>query len=70
MTNFALNKKVKKQNKILQTISFIIFSDFLMFYQIPLSPHLKRCAIIASKHGIYKLPHDLRNDLRLRILGN
>ena len=70
MTNFALNKKVKKQNKILQTISFIIFSDFLMFYQILLSPHRKRCGIITSKHGIYELPHDFWNDLRLRILGN
>ena len=41
-----------------------------MFYQISLSPQVKRCAIITYKHGIYKLPHELRNDLRLRILGN
>ena len=44
-----------------------------MFYQIFLSPQVKRCAIITYKHGIYKLPHELPNDLRLkdlRKLGN
>ena len=25
---------------------------------------------ITYKHGIYELPHELSNDLRLRILGN
>ena len=49
---------------------FIIFSDFLMFYQIFLSPQVKRCGTITYKHGIYKLPHELSNDLTLRILGN
>ena len=48
------------------TIIFIIFRDFSMFYQIFLSPQVKRLAIITYKHGIYELP----NDLRLRILGN
>ena len=38
---------------------FIIFLDFLML-----------CAIISNKHGIYKLPHKLLIDLKLRILGN
>ena len=51
-------------------ISFIIFLDFLMFYQIILSQQVKRWAIITYKHGIYQLPHELPNDLRLRILGN
>ena len=46
-------KKIKKQNKILQAISFIIFLDFLMFYQIFVSPQMERCAIITYKHGIY-----------------
>ena len=41
-----------------------------MIYQIFLSPQLKRCAIITYKHEIYELPHELPNDLRLRILGN
>ena len=49
---------------------FIKFRDFLMFYQIILSPQVKPCAIITYKHGIYKLPHKLPNDLRLRKLGN
>ena len=41
-----------------------------MFYQIFLSSQVKRCSIITYKHGIYKLPHELPNDLRLRKLGN
>ena len=36
-----------------------------MFYQIFLSPQVKRCAIISYKNGIYELPHELPNDLRL-----
>ena len=52
------------------TTSFIIFWNFSMFYQTFLSPQLKRCAIITYKHGMYELPHQLLNDLRLRILGN
>ena len=42
----------------------------LMFYQIFLSPQVKRWAIINYEHGIYELPHELPKDLRLRILGN
>ena len=49
---------------------FIIFWDFSMFYQTFFSPQVKRCAIIAYKHGIYELPNELPNDLRLRILEN
>ena len=33
---------------------------FETFYQIFLSPQVKRCAIITYKHGIYELPSDLR----------
>ena len=40
-----------------------------MFYQIFLSPQVNRCAIITYKHGIYELPQELPNDLRLKILG-
>ena len=40
-----------------------------MFYQIFLSPQVKRWAIITYKHGIYEVPHELPNDLRLRKLG-
>ena len=52
------------------TIIFIIFWDFLIFYQIFLSSKVKRCAIITYKHGIDKLPHELQNDVRLSILEN
>ena len=30
----------------------------------------KQCAIITYKHCMYELPHELRNDLRLRKLPN
>ena len=39
-----------------------------MFYQIFLSPQVKRSAIISHKYGIYELPHELPNDLRLEDL--
>ena len=50
-----------------------------MFYQISLSPQVKRLllinvvllrVIITYKRGIYELRQELQNDLRLRILGN
>ena len=40
-----------------------------MFYQILLSPQVKRSIITSNKNGIYKLPTDFMNNLRLRILG-
>ena len=60
----------RKNSKNDSAIRFIIFWDFSMFYQIFLAAQMKRCAIIDYKHGIYELPHELPNDLRLRILGN
>ena len=41
-----------------------------MFYQVFLSPQIKQWAIIAYKYGIYEFPHELPNDLRLKISGN
>ena len=35
-----------------------------------LSAQVKQNVIIINKHGIYELPHEFPNDLRLRILGN
>ena len=37
-----------------------------MFYQIFFLPQVKQCMIISYKHGIYKLPHKLPNDLRFQ----
>ena len=31
---------------------------------------VKRCVIVTYKHGIYELPQELPNDLRIRKLGN
>ena len=41
-----------------------------MLDEILLSPQVKQIVIISSKHGIYELPHDLWNDLGLKILWN
>ena len=41
-----------------------------MVEQIFLLPQVKRSLIISNKYGIYELPHELPNDLRLRIYGN
>ena len=60
LTIEAVNKD-KKQKKILQTIMFIIFWEFLMVEQIFLSWQVKQNVIISNK---------LWNNLRLSILGN
>ena len=41
-----------------------------MFYQIFLSPQVKLCAIVTHKYGMNEFPHELLNDVTLRILGN
>ena len=41
-----------------------------MFYQIFLSQQVKRWVIITYKNGIYELPQELPNDIRLKILRN
>ena len=41
----------------------IILWHFLMFYQIFFSPKVKYSAIISNKQGVYKLPHQLPNNL-------
>ena len=40
-----------------------------MFDQIFLTPQVKRSVIISNKPGIYELPHELLNAVKLRILG-
>ena len=40
-----------------------------MFDKISVSPQVKRIVILSNKHGIYELPHELPNDLRLKKLG-
>ena len=39
-----------------------------MFDQIFFSPQMKRNVIIGNNYGIFELPHQLLNNLRLRIL--
>ena len=49
---------------------FIILLAFFMYYQIFYSLQVKQYAIITYKHGIYELPNELPNNIKLRILGN
>ena len=60
----------EKFKEELPTIMLIIFWDILMDEQISFSPQAKRSVIICNKDGIYRWPHKLLNNLRLRILGN
>ena len=70
LTTGAVNKNIIKQKKIVQTIIDIIFEEFLTLYQNFFSPQGKRSIIISNKHGVYELPHELLNDLKLRTLGS
>ena len=70
----TMKMKLKMKNKSDRydinrpTIMEIILWDFLMLYQIFLLPQVKRSAIISNKQGVYEVPQELPNDLRLRIL--
>ena len=66
----VIKQKMKKEKKKVQDNHFYNNLRFLMFYQVLLFSQVQRSAIITYKHDIYKLPHELPNDLRLRILGN
>ena len=56
------------QKKIFQTIIFIIFWDSLMFYQMFLSPQVKRCAIVTYEYGIYELLNDFGLPAKVKFL--
>ena len=47
-----------------------ILRIFLIIFQIFFSSQVKLSVILIKKHGIYELPHELSNYLRLRTLGN
>ena len=44
----------------------IIIWEYLILYQYLFSPQVKQTVIINKKHGIYELPCDLPNNLRLQ----
>ena len=69
MTNLAVNRNIKTKGNIPDK-KFQNIMRLLDNLKNCLSPQVKRCAIITYKHEIYELPHDLPNNLRLRILGN
>ena len=52
------------------TIMVIIFWELFMFDKTFLSPQVKWNVIITNKHRIYKLPNELLNDFRFRMLEN
>ena len=45
----------------------VTFWNFLLFYQIFLPSQVKRNVFTSNKNGTYELPHELPNDIRLRI---
>ena len=47
-----------------------MFWNVAMFKYRPDSPQVKRNVISSIANMVYELPHELPNDLRLRILGN
>ena len=47
-----------------------MFWNVTMFKYRPDSPQVKRNVISSIANMVYELPHELPNDLRLRILGN
>ena len=68
---FSTSKSLSKyKGNSKPAVIFIMLWNSLMFCQIFLSPQVKRCAINTCNHGICELPHELPNDLRLRILEN
>ena len=71
MRNSPVNKKIKEKEKE-NFADNHVHNTLRAFDQLPnfFSPQGKRCAFIAFKHGVYELPHELSNDLRLTILGN
>ena len=52
------------------TMMYIIFWEFLVFYEFFYSPQVKRSVIISHKHGICNLLYKLKNKVRYSILGN
>ena len=48
----------------------IILRGFLMLYQISFSGQMKGSVVITNNQGVYELPHNLPNKLRLTILDN
>ena len=44
------------------------FHNIWRFFNVLTTFLFTKCAIITYNNGIYELPHDLPNDLRLRIL--
>ena len=52
------------------TIMDIIFRNFATFQKSLDSPQVKQRLISSIKSIVYELPHQLPNDLRLRILSN
>ena len=75
-TAFTLPGLTSGQNKFRAMYRFCNhFHNILRLFDVLpnfLSPQVKRCTseTITYKQGIYELPQELPNDLRLRILGN
>ena len=74
MKSLAVNQGIFQifiyRKKIFQILIYLTISDFLLFYEVLLLQEVTKCAKLTDQYGIYELPHELHNDLRLSILGN
>ena len=71
MINLPVNKNLKAKENFADNQFHNILTLFdVFFFEICFSPQVNLCPIITDKHGIYELPYELLNDLRLRILRN
>ena len=68
--DFNQHWKCKEQKQNFQTILVMTFRNFTMFQYRSHSPQVKQNVLSSTGNLVYKLHHELPNDLRLRILGN
>ena len=68
--SYAITDFLVVYNKLILLRPAYNHGDFFILYQIFLTPQVKQSMISSNRHGVYKLPHKLLDNLRLRILGN
>ena len=67
---FESSLECREQKENFQTILVIILWNFEIFYYRSDSPQVKQNLISGIANLVFELPHELPNNLRLRILGN
>ena len=68
MTNLVVNRNMKSKENFTHNQFHNIWSLFVVL-PIFFSSQMKRWVTVTYENGIKKLPHELPNNLKLRILG-